>query len=644
MKRLSQLQEEIGRIFGLRGPLAGVFPGYQLREGQIEMARRVLEALHNDERILVEAGTGTGKTFAYLVPILLSGKKVVLSTGTRHLQDQVFLKDLPALKPLMPSGFQAVLMKGRENYLCVSRFRDFSLNPTFFRREESAYLEKIIGWAEQTDRGDRAELEGLPEDAAVWKDVSATSNQCTGKSCADYDICYITRMRRKMEEAQLIIVNHHLYFADLALREESFGQVLPDHDAVIFDEAHLMEEVASEYFGAAVSPYQVMELAGDARRELKGMNHRDPASWDQLERLYRRSDDFFNLFVPEEGSEKRFRLPPPARLAGSLERIKSFLNILEWLEAFFLAVPGKTEGCQKISERASQLRAVSELLVRQEDPTRINWGELTPAVQLRATPVAVAEVLRSSLFATRKGMVFTSATLTVEERFDYIKNRTGIPADREFLFPSPFDYASSCLVYLPPGLPEPASDLFLEAAGAEIVRILEQTSGRAFVLCTSHKNKDYFHRYCQERLKYLCLKQGDGSKMELLKVFRDEVSSVLFATQGFWQGVDVRGESLSCVIIDRLPFASPTDPVVEARIGAIRRENRNPFMEYQVPWAVLMLKQGLGRLIRGEQDRGLLSILDSRIVKKAYGKVFMASLPPCRVTSDIGEVGKFFRV
>jgi len=609
----------------------------------MEMARLVLEALEREERVLVEAGTGIGKTFAYLIPAILTGKKVVLSTGTRQLQDQIFHKDLPALSALFPPGFQAVLMKGRENYLCLSRFREFRANPTFFRREEIPLLDRIAAWAEKTERGDRAELEGFPDETPLWKEISATAAQCPGKSCESYDNCFITRMKRQMEESRLIIVNHHLYFADLALRESYFGEVLPEHDAVIFDEAHLIEDVASEYFGITFAAFQIMELAGDARRELKAINLRDQSVWENLDKLVRRGEDFLNVFVPSGLSEKRFRTPPPDSLARSVGRIQPFLNILSWMESSFLTLPEKTEGCTRISERALKLKLVCENLIRQEDEDQVYWGELTPSVQLRTTPVSVSKILSSAIFSTRKAMVFTSATLTVEGRFDYLKKRTGIVAEKEVQLLSPFDYASNCLVYLPLSIPEPSSEKFPLAAAEEIVRILEQTSGRAFVLCTSHKNKDFFQQYCRERLSYLCLKQGDGSRMELLKRFREEVSSVLFATQGFWQGIDVQGEALSCVILDKLPFSSPSDPVMEARIRALKREQRDPFLEYQLPSAVTMMKQGLGRLIRSERDRGVLSILDARLRTKGYGKIFMASLPACRVTSDLEDVGNFFK-
>ncbi|MBI3605838.1 MAG: ATP-dependent DNA helicase [Nitrospirae bacterium] len=410
---------------------------------------------------------------------------------------------------------------------------------------------------------------------------------------------------------------------------------------MIFDEAHLIEEIASDYLGKSLSPYDLMEWITDARRELKDLQVKERAIWDSVDGLYKRGEFFFNLFLQPLGSEKRFRLSP---VKTGPEGVISFLNLFEHLSAVFQTLPGRTEGCFKIAERAEQLRENALLFLKQEDPSLVYWGESARGQEglvLHANPLDVSERLRESLFSRPGAMVLTSATLTVDNRFDYMKKKMGIAPSEEFQFESPFDYASNALIYLPKNLPDPSSDLFLEAAGKEILEILRLTKGRAFVLCTSHKNKTYFYDYCQDKLDYLLLKQGDGPKTELLREFRKERSSVLFATRSFWQGVDVQGDALSCVIVDKLPFASPGDPLVESRIEHLRKQNVNPFMEYQVSSAIILLKQGLGRLIRSAEDRGVLSILDPRIRSKSYGKRFLASLPPCRMTSNRQDIKEF---
>ncbi|MBI1821426.1 MAG: ATP-dependent DNA helicase [Nitrospirae bacterium] len=643
----SKTQNIIDTFFCKGGPLSKKFPSYEERFSQIEMARRVKEALEGGYQVMIEAGTGTGKTFAYLIPALLSGKKIVLSTGTKHLQDQIYFKDLPILKEIMPKAFSAVLMKGKENYLCKYRYADFAVNPLLLNQDEMPYIDKITGWADQTERGDRAEIAGLPEGSAIWKEISVTGNQCHGKNCSYYDACFMTRMKREMEEAQLIIVNHHLFFADLALKENSYGQVLPEYDAVIFDEAHLIEEIASDYFGKALARFHFLEFIADAKRELKALKSKETQIWENLDQLYKRSEAFFTLFVESRSHENRFRLNPfqPGSPAG--ERAASFLNTLQWLNASFSTLPEKTEGCYKIADRAAQLKTDGEFFLKQKDPSFIYWGEFRTGeggmhLVLHATPLQVSDYLQQSLFNQTGAMIFTSATLTVDNRFEYVKKRTGMAPQEEYQFHSPFDYASNGLIYLPPPLPDPSTDFFLKAAAEEIVQILKLTSGRAFILCTSHKNKDYFYGYCRDKVRFLLLKQGEGPKMELLQTFKKEVSSVLFATQSFWQGVDVQGEALSCVIIDKLPFVSPSDPVAEAKMNELKKQNLNSFLEYQVPSAIILLKQGLGRLIRSSEDRGLLSILDPRIRQKSYGKQFLASLPPCRVTSNRQDIKEFF--
>ncbi|MBI3594482.1 MAG: ATP-dependent DNA helicase [Nitrospirae bacterium] len=645
-------ERQIEQFFGRTGLLSSQFAQYEERTSQIDMAKLVMMAMMRNEKLMIEAGTGTGKTFAYLVPALLSGKKVVLSTGTKTLQDQIFFKDLPVLRKIFHQPIKAVLMKGKENYLCLYRFAGFSLNPLLFSRDEAPFIDQIKAWAKGTVYGERSELSGLPEKFPAWKEMSVTGNQCHGKSCTYYDDCYITRMKKEMEDSQLIVVNHHLFFADLALRENSFGQILSDYDQVIFDEAHLIEEIASSYFGIQFSLYDLFELVADARRELKTLQINNKQLWENLDHLIKSADLFFNLFVPVSG-EKRIRLSRLPETSPKVQEAVSFLNSLQWVGAAFQNFPKKSEGCYKISDRAIQLQEYGRIFLRQQSPEEIYWGELrnpdsgdwsaTPRMILHATPIEIASRLQENLFNRKAGMILTSATLTVENTFDHMKKKIGIIPDREIQFQSPFDYSSRGLIYLPPGMPDPSSDAFARSAAEEILQILQLTSGRAFILCTSHKNKEFYYDYCRDKLDFPLLKQGDGQKRELLDTFRNEISSVLFATQSFWQGVDVQGEALSCVIIDKLPFASPSDPIVEARIHDFQKKNINAFQEYQIPSAIILLKQGLGRLIRSAEDRGLFSILDPRIRTKSYGKRFLASLPSCRVTNKRSEIQDFFK-
>jgi ATP-dependent DNA helicase DinG len=644
-------EDKMDLFFGKGALLSGQFPHYEERTSQIEMAKRVMAAMRRDEKIMIEAGTGTGKTFAYLVPALLSGKKVVLSTGTKNLQDQIYFKDLPVLRKIFPHPIKAVLMKGKENYLCQYRFASFSLNQHLFSGDDSAYLKQISDWAKETSQGDRAELSGLPEKFPAWKEMSVTGNQCHGKSCSFYEGCFITRMKKEMEDSRLIVVNHHLFFADLALRENSFGQILSDYDLVIFDEAHLIEEIASSYFGKHLSPYDFFEVAADARRELKTLQINDKLQWENLDHLLKRADQFFDLFLHQIG-DKRFKLSPVSEKNPRYQDAVSFLNSLQWIGAAFQKLSQKSEASHKISDRVFQLKKEAEHFLMQENPDEIYWGEIrnvesgdrnsSPQIVLHATPIEIASKLRENLFGLKAGMIFTSATLTVENSFEHMKNKIGVSPDHEVQFDSPFDFSSRGLIYLPSGMPDPSSEKFAGSAAEEILQILRMTSGRAFILCTSHKNKEFYYDYCKGKLDYPLLKQGEEQKRELLNTFRKEISSVLFATQSFWQGVDVQGEALSCVIIDKLPFASPSDPIVEARIRNLEIKKRNPFQEYQIPAAIILLKQGLGRLIRSAEDRGLLSILDPRLRTKSYGKRFLSSLPPCRVTTERSEILRFF--
>ena len=643
-------ERDLLRFFEKGGPLSRRYPEYEERAPQIAMARQVLSALLFKQKALIEAGTGTGKTFAYLVPALMSGRKIIVSTGTKGLQDQIFYKDLPLLRDLFPDPFKAVLIKGKENYLCRQRFSGWDTASLLPEPENSSLREEIARWGRQTLSGDKTELEGLPEDFSLWKEISVNGQQCLGKGCSFYDTCFITRNRKEMEAADLILVNHHLFFADLALKEYTFGQILSDCDAVIFDEAHLVEEVASGYFGRELSLFDFIELASDAKRELRNLQIGDNTDWERLDRLAGCAQDYFNLF--KMPGERRFRLEQPSAADFPIRQAAPLLHLLSGIRSRFLSLSSKGDGAFRIAERADHLGKEAASFLEREESSEIFWGEMRtgiadnsgaiPFLQLHATPLDVAPRLREALFQQDRGMVLTSATLTVNGRFDHFRQRIGLPIASESIFESTYDYPEKGLIYLPAGLPDPASESFTAAAANEILEIIRATSGRALVLSTSHRSKDFYYDYCTGKVDFLLLKQGHASKKELLETFRGNVTSVLFATQGFWQGVDVQGESLSCVIIDKIPFASPADPVVEARMLDLKKKRINPFEAYQVPSAIILLKQGMGRLIRSAEDRGILSVLDPRIRTRPYGKLFLDSLPPCRVTSRRSDIGTFF--
>ena len=705
------------QFFSPGGILARTHPAYEFRRGQLQMAQAVEQALQEKRHLIVEAGTGTGKTLAYLLPVIRSGKRVIISTSTKNLQEQLFYKDVPFLEhalfgatgtdhattaasavPTAESSrrLSVCYMKGRNNYLCRKKLYDLSSAPVLSGLEEIEQYRDIAVWEKTTSTGDRAELAELPEASQLWHKLDARAEACTGQKCSEFERCFITEMRRRGMESDIIIVNHHLFFADLAIKLQAEGAsdtgILPEAAAVIFDEAHELEDVAANYFGISVSNLRVEDLARDVESTLQHNRVMSAPLSGALGSLREKSQFFFSLlpagegrfafdsrreFLEENGDEFLALNQALSRLAGELEGLPqkpeeifnlvrrtqeiqmhlSFAmesedrNTVFWIERRSGRGNTRTpnrEGRGFSSELALSKRSASKGADTNSTEKRASAPESNlrgrQNVFLQATPIDVGPILRECLWSRLECAVLTSATLAVGAGFDYIRQRLGLENARESLLPSHFDYQNRALFYVPPDLPDARTPQFTVKAADRIRKILEITRGRAFVLFTSYAQMNDIYDRLLGELEFPMLRQGDVPKSALLEEFRLTPHAVLFATSSFWQGVDVQGEQLSCVIIDRLPFAVPSDPVVAARVKAIDSGGGNAFFDYQVPSAVITLKQGFGRLIRSLQDRGLLVLLDNRILKKQYGRVFIESLPNYKRTTELRAVEEFFSV
>jgi ATP-dependent DNA helicase DinG len=621
------------------------------------MAESVEQAIKERRHLLVEAGTGTGKTLAYLVPAIRSGKRVIVSTGTKNLQEQLFYKDIPFLEQvLFPSGegkLRVCYMKGRNNYLCRQKLYDLKNQPILKELSEIQQYGEIAEWEQHTETGDRAEISGLPETSALWHKLDARSDACTGQKCPQFERCFITEMRRRALESDIIIVNHHLFFADLSIKRAADGApdagVLPEAGIVIFDEAHELEDVAGSYFGVSVGNLRFDELARDIEQTLRQRKELPPTVLQACANLRERSQFFFGLmpagegrfafhnrseFLEENGDEYISVMNALTRVIGELEKIKD-----------------KPDEVFQFSRRAEEIRVQLSFILESKDRNTVFWIERRGMgrgrsgqrmVSLQATPIDVSQLLRQTLFENLEAAVLTSATLAVSGGFAYIQRRLGLDHARALVVPSHFDYPRQALLYVPEDLPDPRSDQFAARAANTIRRVVEITQGRAFCLFTSYSQMHDIYERLLGEVGYPMLLQGNAPRNVLLEDFRTTPNAILFATSSFWQGVDVQGEQLSCVIIDRLPFAVPNDPVVAARVAAIAADGGNAFMEYQVPGAVITLKQGFGRLIRSLKDRGLLVLLDNRIDKQRYGRIFLESLPNYSRAQGYSDIEDFF--
>jgi len=595
--------------------------------------------LEHGGTLLVEAGTGTGKTLAYLVPALASGRRVIVSTGTRNLQDQIYTKDLPFLRDRVGSEISACVMKGRENYLCRYRMAQIEHAPLLEDLDEQPWVARIARWSGTTRTGDRAEIADLPDRLKLWREVNARADTCTGTRCPEYEPCWLTQMKRTAAESQIVVVNHHLFFADLALRSE-FGAVLPEYDTVIFDEAHLLEEIATLYFGIQVSSGQIEELARAAEKLATGPGDCGAAVLRQAAR------EFFQPLRDRLRLESgRARFAPTARGGVDLEGEWAVLSeALDDMARQAAQLERKAAASDALPRRAEELSAALGQVLNREDPAFVYGMELRgrSSVLLSASPIDVSQLLRDNLFDRLRACVLTSATLTVQGSFDFFRKRLGLQDARAEVVETSFDHASQAVLYLPQRMPEPRAPEFVTAAVAEIVQLLETTAGRAFLLFTSYANMQKVYDELARIDRWPLFLQGDGSKVALVESFRTTPRAVLLGTTSFWHGVDVTGQALSLVVIDKLPFDVPSDPLIAARIERIRDEGGNPFEEYQVPLAVLELKQGLGRLLRSRGDHGILAVLDPRLTTRRYGRTFLDSLPAYRVVRELRECGDFF--
>jgi ATP-dependent DNA helicase DinG len=626
-------------FFGPGGLLARALPGYEPRPAQEDLSAAVERTLRKGGVLLAEAGTGTGKTLAYLLPAVELGGRVVISTGTKNLQEQLLLKDIPLLAQALGRDVNVAVMKGRGNYLCKLRFASFEQAGSFTRFEEIPLFRAVESWALETRTGDRGEVADLPDSVGFWREISASSENCIGQACSEFDACFVTTMRQRALEAEIIVVNHHLLCADLAVKDSSYGEVIPSYDALILDEAHLLEDVATQYFGVQSSSHRVEDLCRDAERELKAAKMDGREVLSEVDQIRYRAD---RLFAHLRGGAGH-RLVRGWMTSKVAEESEALLTRLEGLRTAILAIPERTEALEGVALRAQGVGQELGFVMRAEEDSHVYFIEARgKGVFLKATPIDVSSMLKELLFDRVRAAVLTSATLAVDGGFSYLKTRLGIESAAELLLSSPFDFASQAILYVPRHMPDPGTPRFVDRAAEQVKEILSRSRGRAFVLFTSYANMNAVAERLAGAIPFPILIQGEAPKAVLLETFRSTPGAVLLATASFWQGVDVVGEQLSCVVIDKLPFASPGDPVVAARIDRLRNQGGNPFGEYQVPVAILALKQGLGRLIRSQSDRGVLAILDSRLVERSYGDRFLKSLPPARLVHDLDEVERFF--
>ncbi len=631
---------DIAEIFGPEGWLAARIEGFSYRPQQQEMAQAIARVMDQGGVLICEAGTGTGKTFAYLVPALMSGHKVIISTGTKNLQDQLFHRDLPMVRQSLSSPVSTALLKGRANYLCIHRLENTLLEELRLTREQVEQLQIIREWSSTTKSGDITEMKQIPEDAGIWPYVTSTTDNCLGQECAAYSTCHLMEARKRAQEADLVVVNHHLLCADMALKEEGFGELLPSADCFILDEAHQLPDIAGNFFGESISGRQVLELARDTVTEYHREAKDCPEIPERAERLQKATRDLRLSFGLEPRRGAWSEIAANASVIACLERL---LESIEQLAQALRAVEGRGKGLDSCNERCELILRRLHGLQEEDDDESIRWFEThRQSFRLNRTPLEIAGKFKALIDDHPASWIFTSATLAVGGNFEHFSSQLGLTQAETYCWDSPFDYPRQAVWYVPKGLPEPNSPQFNRTVSDLSLPILEASGGRAFLLYTSHRALQEAADYLEGKLSYPMLVQGTAPRTELVEQFRRLGNAVLLGTSSFWEGIDVRGEALSCVIIDKLPFASPGDPVLQARIDALRKRGGNPFMAYQLPQAAIALKQGAGRLIRDEKDRGVLAVCDPRLLSKPYGKIFIRSLPAMTKTQDLNVLKRFF--
>ena len=640
---------DLDSFFSSSGALAQSVPGFRARSQQLAMAQTIADTIAGNRVLVAEAGTGTGKTFAYLVPALLAGGKVIISTGTKTLQDQLFNRDIPTVRAALKAPVIVALLKGRSNYVCHYHLERTLKDgrTSFASRDEVKYLKLIERYAGVSKTGDKSGLSEIPESAAVWQQVTSTRENCLGSDCPSYKTCFVMEARKQALSADVVVVNHHLFFADVTLRDEGLSELLPACNTVIFDEAHQLPETASLFFGESVSTSQLLELARDAESE-SILGAKDfVALPDSIALMEKASRD---LRLTIEGDNTRLTLAAVSMNPKFGIALDHLLERLEELSSLLESQSERSEGLENCWQRTREIAIqIKHWRDKAESEGFVRWLEVfSHALQLNATPLSIAEIFNKQLIASPRAWIFTSATLAVKGDFSHYNNEMGLSTAQSACWDSPFDFANQALLYVPTGLPDPSNRDYTDEVVKAALPVLMASRGRAFFLCTSLRATKRAHEllieaFEREKLDYPILLQGQSSRSDMLDRFRKMRNAVLIGSQSFWEGVDVRGEALSLVVIDKLPFAPPDDPVLSARIEKINKEGRNAFMEYQLPRAVINLKQGAGRLIRDETDRGVLMICDPRLITKSYGKKIWQSLPPMKRTRDLAEVERFFR-
>ena len=636
---------QIDSIFSPKGALAGHVPSFRARSQQVEMAQAIAQAITENKQLIVEAGTGTGKTFAYLVPAILKGGKVIISTGTKNLQDQLFQRDLPTVRDALKAPVSIALLKGRSNYVCHNHLERTQSEGRFTTREDARHLAKIVKYAKTTQSGDKSGVSNVPENAPIWMQVTSTRENCLGQECPHHKDCFVLKARKDAMGADLVVVNHHLFFADVMLRDEGLAELLPACNTVIFDEAHQLPETASLFFGDNISTSQVIELARDARLEA-AISANDfaalPIATDALDKAAR---DVRLIFKQAEG---RMNANTVEDLPGWADAMTTLSDKLGLANSLLEKQAERSEGLENCWQRGQVLAQKILQWQNKEQVDQVRWLEIfNHSVQLNITPLSIAETFAKQVNGHPRAWIFTSATLTVKQDFSHYQSEMGLSEAKTAYWDSPFNYLEQALLYVPQDMPDPNSANYTEAVVLAALPLIEASKGRTFLLFTSLRAMQRAHeillaQFESRQLDYPLLLQGDGSRNELLSRFREHGNAILLGSQSFWEGVDVRGEALSLVVIDKLPFASPDDPVLAARLAQIAKQGRNAFMEYQLPRTVINLKQGAGRLIRDETDRGVLMICDPRLIEKSYGKRIWQSLPPFKRTRDLSEAVSFF--